>query len=351
MDWKRLVGGFNEQSWAEHYEQALGLAQRGRLELAVESMKKAIECATRPGGDERLVESYVGLGNIHLGMGKFGLAEQAYTQAVDVARHFRGPQDRMVAGALTFLANCHEEQGRYDLAAQRFGEAIEILESQPPGEGASQLLTNTRANLATVLANLGKGAEALALNQRVVDAERQNGNPAELSVALWSRSTIASRQGMHDEAIQAAGEALALADRWNGRDSVQVLQAVHQYGNILVKAGRAAEVIPIFEEGLPRLRASGAQEPILEATWMESLADALLAVGRFEDSEQWYQRSLEAFIQLHGPLHQNLLSGIEGYCELLRRQGREADLRELERRLKEIQAALPPELVRRNSRK
>jgi hypothetical protein len=53
------------------------------------------------------------------------------------------------------------------------------------------MLTNTRSNLATVLANLGKGAEALALNQRVVDTERQNGNPAELSVALWSREAEA----------------------------------------------------------------------------------------------------------------------------------------------------------------
>jgi tetratricopeptide (TPR) repeat protein len=351
VDWKRLFGGFNEEAWAEHYEQAMGLAQRGRLPLAVESMKKAVELASRPGGEEQLVESCVGLGNIQLELGRFELAEPAYTQAVDVARHFRGPQDRTVAGALTFLANCHEEQGRYELAAQRYGEAIEILESQPPGDGPSQLLTNTRSNLATVLANLGKGAEALALNQRVVDTERQNGNPAELSVALWSRSTIASRQGLHDEAIRAAREALELAERWNGPDSVPVFQAVHQYGNILVKAGRAAEVIPVFEEGLQRLRASGAQEPILEATWMESLADALLEAGRFEASERWYQRCLDAFTQLHGSLHQNLLSGVEGYCELLRRQGREADLREQQRRLKEIQAALPPELVRRNSRK
>ncbi|WP_317987941.1 tetratricopeptide repeat protein [Hyalangium gracile] len=353
MSGKQWFNGFSEDDWAGLYQEAMGLAQQGNLSDAADAMKKVVEYAKLPGGQEQLVESYVGLGNLQMGMHRFELAEQTYTQAVDTARAARGPRDRLVAGAMTYLANCYEEQGRYDRSAETYGQAISILEAHPPGEeGLLQLLTNTRSNLASVLSNLGRGQEALALNQQVVEAERRgDGDPSGLAVALWTRSTIASRQGLHEEAVQASREALELAAKWNPPDSPPVFQAVHQYCNILVKAGRVQEAIPVLEEGLERLRTAGFEDPIFAATWMESLADALMEAGRFEESERWYQLSLEAFTRLHGPLHQNLVSAVEGYRELLRRQGRDREMREQERRLEEIQAALPAELVRRNARK
>lgn len=351
MSWKSVFGGFDEEAWAGHFQAAQGLAQRGQFSEAVEAMQRAIECASRPGGGEPLVETYVALGHLQMQRSRFELAQQAYEQGVEAARAVAGPQAQVVAGVMTFLANCHEEQGQYERAAQIYRQAIGILEARPSSEPLERLLRNTRANLASVLGNLGHGAEALALNQRVVEAERRGGDPGELSVALWTRSTLASRQGLHDEAVRAAREALELAQRWLGADDPQVFQALHQYSNILVKAGRAQEAIPLLEEGLQRFRASGTDEPIFEATWMESLADALLEAGSLDESERWYLQCLAYFTRLHGPRHQNLISAVEGYCELLRRQGREAELREQQSRLEEIRAALPPELAQRNARR
>jgi tetratricopeptide (TPR) repeat protein len=346
-----LFGGFNEKAWDEHFQEAQFFARQGQFSEAIGSMQKAVECALRPGGEEALVETYVTLGHLQMQLSRFDLAQQAYEHGVEAARAAAGPRAQLVAGALTFLANCHEEQGQYDRSAQTYRQAISLLEELPPTESSQRLLRNSRANLASVLGNLGQGAEALVLNQQVVDAERREEEPSGLAVALWTRSTLASRQGLHDEAIQAAREALELARKWLEPDDPQVFRALHQYSNILVKAGRAQEAVPLLEEGLWQLHAAGIEDPIFEATWMESLADALLEAGRFEESERWYQRSLEYFTRIHGPRHQNLISAVEGYCELLRRQGREAELREQQNRLEEIRAALPPELAQRSARK
>lgn len=110
---------------------------------------------------------------------------------------------------------------------------------------------------------------------------------------LNDRVAMLCRRGNTSEAIEVAGQALALAEQAYGSSHTNVAQALNNLGALYHAAGRRAEAEPLF------LRALTMREQLLGsnhtdvAVSLNNLAGLCRAEGRLREAEPLYRRALE----------------------------------------------------------
>ena len=178
------------------------------------------------------------------------------------------------------------------------GEAQAMLEAVPEAKRGTSLLLN---NVAIMLKNQGRLAEAEALQRMDLAAERAEGGdraPNTL-VALGNLAYNLQAQGKLTEAEPLFREALAAGREVSGNDDVATMQAAGNLGTVLLAQGKLAEAEPLLVEAVAWFRKKYGYGGMYQG----SLVELRLAQGRRAEAEQELGTLVATMRKASGPQH------------------------------------------------
>jgi serine/threonine protein kinase/tetratricopeptide (TPR) repeat protein len=201
------------------------------------------------------------------------------------------------------------------------------------------LTLESKANLATSYANLGRHAEALRLREEVL-ARRRARDPDALDVAaaLTALANSYLDVGRNEEALTLYQDALARRQARLGRDDPDALVTMSNMAIALSANGRRSDALEVQEEVLARrLVALGPDHPdTLTAKF--NLAKNYVHVGRDADALRLREEVCTGRRKALGPDHPDTLSCIDVLAASYQDAGRTADaLRLLSEALESVQ--------------
>ena len=161
------------------------------------------------------------------------------------------------------------------------GEAQALLAAVPERKRGGSILI---ANVASMLQNLGRLAEAEALKRVDLAAERAQGGdraPSTL-VALANLANNLREQGKPAEAEPLFREALAADREVSGNDDVATMMDAGNLGAVLLAQGKLAEAEPLLVEAVAWWR----KEFGHGGTFNASLVELRREQGRLDEAEQ-----------------------------------------------------------------
>ena len=240
----------------------------------------------KPSVQGRLLQT---LGSVYKQLGMYDEAATLMTQAVQ-AREKADPE--LLEESLNELGDIERYRGRIAEAEPILNRALELRRKK--FGGAHTKVAQTLNNLALVLDEAGKYAEAEAMHREALRIRRGLGpkDPG-VSNSLSNLGITLRHSGKYDEAATALREALALRREANGNDHPLVANTLNVLGLTLMEVGKFQEAEPLLRESL------AVRRKVLPPTH-PSLADAYSAVAgvlqdqlRLDQSEQFYLEALK----------------------------------------------------------
>ncbi len=177
---------------------------------------------------------------------------------------------------LIHLANVSEDLGDYDRAMEYTQRGLAIARSTGHKRGEAHL----RAQNASLLYDLERYEESLAEALPIVH-DIAGGDPG----LAWSTARTAAESLVRLDRVDEAIALLDSCDARNADDSVHPIERLRNLsmkGEILSSSGRLAEGIPLLESARESFVALG--DPLNVATSNSRLADAYLRAGRAEEA-------------------------------------------------------------------
>ena len=161
------------------------------------------------------------------------------------------------------------------------GEAQAMLEAMPEAERGTSLLL---ANVAVMLMNQGRLAEAEALYREKLAAERAKGGDRapDTLVALGNLANNLKEQGKPAEAEPLFREALAAGREVKGNEHVSTMTRAGNLGKVLLAQGKLAEAEPLLVEAVAWSRKNYG----FGGVYQGPLVELLRVQGRLAEAEQ-----------------------------------------------------------------
>ncbi|HKH46293.1 MAG TPA: tetratricopeptide repeat protein, partial [Thermoanaerobaculia bacterium] len=234
------------------------------------------------------------IGEVNLGLGRYGEAEPLLHRSLTLRREVFGPGSLEVAESLEHLGALRNERSDRTGAESRLREALAIRRRQGAGGIA---LAKTLNRLGDVLVTEGASPEALA-----------------------------ESEALHREA-------LAIARRVEGPGGLTVAETIFALSNLRKVEGSYAESERLFREGLTIEReALGDRDP---RVWRDQsfLGEALIDAGKLKEAEAMFRRCLTVQRGMLGREHPDVASSLSGLAVSIHLQGRYPEAEALEREL------------------
>jgi len=187
----------------------------------------------------------------------------------------------------------HERRGEYLMFAQdldsRFEalrEAVRLVPTNPPSEERARVV----ASLAEALALAGRDEEAGIVSQEAITIARQVGAGRELGRAQLALGWAQASSGAFDAVVASLHEACWLAEQHNDLD--QLARAYGWLAEVLMRANRLEDAAGISLAGRESLRRLGLAGYWHDTYMLDSAAEALFKLGRWNEAEELAQRAL-----------------------------------------------------------
>ena len=200
--------------------------------------------------------------------------------------------------------------------------AVSAIDTQ--FEDQPEIAATLRHVVAERYHDLGLDAEAVALQERVVEARRRllGEDNAETVKSIGNLGVYQASLAMHKEAEASYREALERGRRLLGEDDPVALVYLANVGSILVQTGRFDEAEPVLREALERRRRVLGDESPDTITSIRDWGDLLMHQGKFAEAEPLYREMLEKRRRVLGEENPATLSALNDMAILLQNQGR-----------------------------
>lgn len=185
-------------------------------------------------------------------------------------------------------------QGRPEQAAAAYRQELALLARLAQSDTVRREAGVTHTDLADVLADLGRYAEARAEYEASLAIKRENGDLRGIGVSEGQLGTLALLQRDYAEARRRYRDALAAFQRLDepGHEAV----AWHQLGRVAQEERAWDEAERCYRESV-RLKEAAGDLPGAART-ANQLGNVCDAAGRPAEAETWYRRALNAFATL-----------------------------------------------------
>ena len=187
----------------------------------------------------------------------------------------------------------HERRGEYLMFAQdldsRFEalrEAVRLVPTTPPSEERARVV----ASLAEALSLAGRDEEAGIVSQEAITIARQVGAGRELGRAQLALGWTQASSGAFDAAVASLHEACRLAEQHNDLDLLA--RAYGWLAEVLMRANRLEDAAKISLAGRESLRRLGLAGYWHDTYMLDSAAEALFKLGRWNEAEELAQQAL-----------------------------------------------------------
>jgi CHAT domain-containing protein len=247
--------------------------ERGRYDLAFETIKTTVACFEQVDDKGRLGRAYVSLGRVYRAHGRLDMALEQYERALGLQR---GTGDELSAvQSLNALAVTYGYLGRHDEALQRFDEALALARQI----GSERTVDVLLGNVASVYSDLGRHREAATLLE-----QRLTTVPEFVPIRLAQLSSAYVGLGLTERAIETIDKALVLPMTPDVRAAV------------LSTRSRALQALGRFEDATADLRAALAA---IEELRKNTLPDDFLRRG-FSERLQWVSARGVSLLEAQG---------------------------------------------------
>jgi tetratricopeptide (TPR) repeat protein len=253
--------------------------QQGRIDIAVDTYRSAVELSRRARHAEGLVQSLRMLGNVLLGLARY---EEALPCLREAAELFAQLEDRiseaeMQSGVARILERTSPQE-----AADAWSVALTLQRTL--GDSRGELEAREGLARATRIKGPDEAIpafeSALALAATIGDRARELAIRNALGILEWER-------GGYDAALRHYDSALALArSEGNGTHEVVILNSL---GASLTKLARPEEARTVLEQSLALSRELGERQ--LEAHALAALGQASLHGRDFRSAAEWFEQS------------------------------------------------------------
>ncbi len=306
---------------------ALALLTRGKIRghtgehaAATEDLKRAVEAAQRGGDDAIAAEAWIELvytigyaaGRHDDGLAFGSLAEATLARLGNPAG-MRATLDFYRCGVLAQIGRA--EDARAACAAAR--SLRESLEGRDAPSVASVLVLEAR-----LASSEGRFADAHASLERVVAIRRLLGEDHPQLVEAWfTQGQILGREGRFREARERYEQALALATRVMGADSVIVASVWSQLAEVTAREGDGARALAEIDRSIAIYERTGQAHADL-GTQLVRRGRMLDDLGRLDEAELTLARALAIFETVHGPDHDKVMASLEDLARVHDKQGK-----------------------------
>ena len=254
----------------------------------------ALEAADRIGDEASKASLYIGLGQLRQAQDRLDEAADYYGRALDVYRRL-GDADAVMKTKLE-LIGVQRERGQLSTARQTVTEVMaELTDEHPP-----QVWARTWHSLGMVRTEQGDYDEALTEHRRALAVYEELDD--RFGQALVSRSIGIAYRAIGDlpTAATHCGSALRLMVELG--DPHMIVYTVQALAKVRIRQGRGEAERAALLDGLETC--SQLQDGFGQALVLRTLGELDLAAGRFDDAEQYLQRSLQWWTALSLPLWQ-----------------------------------------------
>ncbi|MBL8989726.1 MAG: serine/threonine protein kinase [Gemmatimonadetes bacterium] len=209
------------------------------------------------------------------------------------------------------------EIGLPDRAGPMLREALAMQETLDSGRvtwaGATAIY-----NVAGVELQLGRLATAESLFRRSMALYESlpDQDPAEIAKGWGQVALVVGNQGRTAEAIDLSKKVVDLLRSRAGPRDRGLPVAIANYASLLTEAGRFAEAEPLYREAVTLMEASNPRDPAVGA-FLQPLAINLLYAGRVAAAESAGRRSLEITEAALGPDNPTTLTALRGLLNVL----------------------------------
>jgi tetratricopeptide (TPR) repeat protein len=196
---------------------------------------------------------------------------------------------------LGYLGRCFLRAGGQPQQAEtRYREALEVLDHLDPSDGVKLERGILQTDLADVLRQQGRYAEAREAYEAGLELSREVGAPRGEGVSLGQLGALAIVEGKLDEAQRCYREALDLFQQL-GEPAMEAV-SWHQLGRALEEAGQWEEAERHYREAARIKEAQGnlTGENGAASTWNQ-LAIVCESAGKPSAAEDWYRKAIENF--------------------------------------------------------
>jgi tetratricopeptide (TPR) repeat protein len=266
-----------------------------------------------------------------------GRAQEAADVFQEVLSRLEGTPSYERAFTLDRLGLCYKVGGRPDLAEREYRNALTVLDQLAPSDHVKRERGNQLTDLADVLRDQGKYAQAREAYQQGLQILQELGDVRGQGASLGQLGSLAIREGNLEEAVDRYRDALSL---------FQVLQEPSVEAIFWHQLGRAFEEAQQWEKSEQHYREAARLNESLgnfakaAQTWNQ-LAIVSQVAGKPIAAESWYRKAIEGGRQTGDVLPTSLaLSNLAGL--LLSQPGRLAETRELAKEALAIKETLDP---------
>jgi len=239
--------------------------------------------------------------------GNLAEAEARCRVALDLFEHEQGPTSADVANVLRSLGEILHRQRKYpeaEACAHRASIIIEPLLPQFEGPDGMSILVSSVILVGTSLRDQGRYTEARTALVRAIEmAASIAGQPAATMRALNEFGVLCKFAGWFENGERAYLQALGLARRLYGEESLEVATILHNIGGLDHARGQ-------YEMAQhPARRAFEIRRALLGVSHPDVLGDAVAyaavldGLGRYEESRAIYEHALAEYERIFGPEH------------------------------------------------
>lgn len=295
--------------------------EMGRYALALPLYERSLAIHEKTYGAEhpKTATSLNNLAGLYLDMGEYAQARLLYEKSRAIRERSLGRDHADVAASLHNLAGLHADIGEPAKAIALYRRSLEIQAAAPH----SARLAVTHGSLATVLAETGEYAAALALQEKALAIVEQAFGPEHPEVApkLNNLAVLYHTLGQYAKALELTRRSLALNEKAFGAGHPRVATNLNNIASLHKAAGDHAKALPLYERSLALSEtALGPEHPDV-ATSLNNLANLYVASGEYAKAPALYARALTIRRKALGPHHPVVATSLHDFASLHQASG------------------------------
>jgi tetratricopeptide (TPR) repeat protein len=329
----------------QHLQTAQAAFSRGDLDAAEAEARLSLEEAERRFGsnDQRTGQSWMWLAFVYQAKGRTEEAKRASERRLDICEKTFGPDHLETAAAMSMLASIYSGAGDFPKAESLLRRSLAIKEK---GFGPDHPYTAvTASSLADLLVEKGEYVEAERLNRRSLAAVEKAWSPTDPSVPIGFRlntptimeglARVSIGQGRFKEAEDLLTRAARLRIAIVGSEHLSMVGNWTILGLAYQAQGRNADAEKAYREALPIADKTFGSESLAVSNLLALVADSCVMQGKRDAAVDLYSRSvtIDEHISAPGPLRAKHL---RGYANVLKVRGRAQEAAQAEQRAQEM---------------
>jgi class 3 adenylate cyclase/tetratricopeptide (TPR) repeat protein len=292
------------EEWAPALAYHLRAAEQARRRFAnrdaLALYRTALEIAPRLAATsapaalvEQVAAIHEAIGDLHLLLGEYELAEAQFREALALAGAGSGPVSERWLRLHRLLATLEERRSRYDAAFQWLHVGMARATSALRGEMARCHLLG-----AGIYFRQGAYIQAMEWSQMGLRLAEQVQSRTDQAHALLLLGNLRQEQGDLVQSISAFEQAHSLFEELN--DLSRATDALNNLGSVYLRAGRWQDTIRCYEQSLERCEQIGDVQAI--ARTANNLAVVLVGRNQLARAAELYQLSSAMFGQIGSAL-------------------------------------------------